>query len=547
MNRKTRREMLGWMAFGAAGAVLASCSTPTATPVPQPTAATGKTVVAEPTQASQATPAPAKPVTITLVESWFAVPQFSEVIEPIAKALSEKMQSEGLNITFRSLVLDDHANKYPTLYASGADFTMAFDAPWYKMIGLRDSGSLASIEDLIEQYGTKTKEHVTEKVYNFNFSADGHLYGIPAGGAYGSTKGVILREDLRVKYGAPEPNGNEGVASLEPFLKAIRDNEPDMIPLAITSGATGYSVGDLLLQQYHAWNPSETVGIVFPDILKDTKYADTETIQEWRDAAALCHEWWKQGLVNKEDLTGNTVTEGIGSTIFATGRAAAWLENEPDYKYYDFGKLLRSNLPDAEAKGYDLTGIRVGKGKALGALKQWNFIVFNAGAPREQLVAGIQFFNWLHGNQDNIDLWLFGIEGVNYKKEPNMRYSEIAGVDATRNYRRAPYVGGCSLQVMRLPLDLPKYAEDTFRHRGTESNWDFNPYEAWEPDTKVLEVELATLSGVAAEARYAIKTGQKPPEESIPFYTQTLDNAGRQNVKQKLQKQFDDWLAANKQ
>ena len=418
---------------------------------------------------------------------------------------------------------------------------MAFDAPWYKMISLRDNGSLAAIEGLIEQYGPNTKQHVGEKVYDFNFSPDHHLYGIPTGGAYGSTSGVVLREDLRAKYGAPEPDGNVGVSSMEPFLKAIKEHEPDMIPLALTY--TGWSLANRLWQQVHFWGGYP--GFIFPDILKDTKYVDFETIQEWRDNAKLCHEWWKQGLVNKEDV-GGTAGETIASTIFATGKTAAYLEAEPDFKYPEAGKMVKSNFPEAEAKGYDLTGIRVGKVKGLGALKQWNFVVFNAGAPQEQQVAGIQFFNWLHGSQDNMDIWLMGVDGKNYKKEPNMRFSEIPGVDATRNYRRMPYVGGCGLQVMRQPVDIPQYAMDTFIHRTVESNWVFNPYEAYEPNTKVLEVELAALQGVQAEAEYGITTGQKPPEESIPFYTKTLDGAGRQNVKQKLQKQFDDWLAANK-
>ena len=201
--------------------------------------------------------------------------------------------------------------KYPTLYATGVDFTMAFDAPWYKMTSLRDSGSLLPLEDLIDKYGPVTKQHVGEKVYYFNFGPDDHLYGIPAGGAYGSTIGVVLREDLRLKYGAPEPDGNVGIASLEPFLQAIHDNEPDMIPLAVTSGATDYSVGGLLLQTCHKWLASGSgacPGILIPDVLADTKYDDDETVQEWRDGASLCHDWWTKGLINKEDLTGNTVT-----------------------------------------------------------------------------------------------------------------------------------------------------------------------------------------------------------------------------------------------
>lgn len=76
------------------------------------------------------------------------------------------------------MILEDHGNKYSGAYALGADFTMAFDAPWNKMNTLRDQGALAPIEGLIDANGPKLKEAVTEKIYNANFT-NGHLNGSP--------------------------------------------------------------------------------------------------------------------------------------------------------------------------------------------------------------------------------------------------------------------------------------------------------------------------------------------------------------------------------
>jgi hypothetical protein len=101
-------------------------------------------------------------------------------------------------------------------------------------------------------------------------------------------------------------------------------------------------------------------------------------------------------------------------------------------------------------------------------------VYFRGNAPKEQQIAGIQFFNWLVGSQDNLDLWLMGIEGVNYKKEDNLRFSEIPGIDAARNYRRQWYVSGVSGRFQRQPVDLPKAASDALMFFSTESNCDFN-------------------------------------------------------------------------
>ena len=56
------------------------------------------------------------------------------------------MQSEGLE--YRNSIVDArrHEAKYTALYAAGSDFTLAFDAPWYKMNTLRDQGALLPLE-----------------------------------------------------------------------------------------------------------------------------------------------------------------------------------------------------------------------------------------------------------------------------------------------------------------------------------------------------------------------------------------------------------------
>ena len=167
MKKVTRRDMLKLVGLGTASIGLAACGTaapqaPQATEAPSATEATAATEAPAATEAAPtAAPAQGTPVKITMVESWFGVPQYKESIDPVTQAISQKMQSEGVNIELESMVLDDHANKYTVLYASGADFTMAFDAPWYKMTSLRDLCALAPIESLVEECGPNLKQEIT--------------------------------------------------------------------------------------------------------------------------------------------------------------------------------------------------------------------------------------------------------------------------------------------------------------------------------------------------------------------------------------------------
>src|SRR5438874_3497204 len=115
-SKMSRRTLLRLMGMTATGAVVAACA-PAAAPGQAPAAAGGA--------------APAKAlVEVSMVECWFGVPQIPEVMDAMAQVVSKRAQDSGLNVQFKSLVLDDHATKYPVLYASGEKFTVAFDAPW---------------------------------------------------------------------------------------------------------------------------------------------------------------------------------------------------------------------------------------------------------------------------------------------------------------------------------------------------------------------------------------------------------------------------------
>ena len=527
MQNFTRRDFLKFASVGTTALALAACAAPGAAP------AGGEAGAAAPG---------AEALLVTLVESWFGVPQFKESIDPITDALSKKMQEEGLNITLQSMILEDHNNKYPALYASGADFTMAFDAPWNKRNTLRDQGALAEIETLMDAHGPQLKEEVTEKIYNANFT-NGHLYGIPTAYYYGGTGGVMFREDLRQKYGAEMPTSAGGWPSLEAYLTAIQTNEPDLIPFV--------NVATQSLVSYHrqarrGWGGIgfNDTGVVIPDATADWQLVDEEDVESTIEAANLLRAWWEKGLINKTDLPFSGESQNSQIDYIYPGRGAACVENEPDYKWVDQTKQMKSSNPDAMLLGVDMLGARSGDVRLVGALKQWNFIVFNANAPVEKQQAGIEFFNWLAGSQDNMDLWLMGIDGVNYNKADNLRFTEVEGVDAARNYRRQWYVSGISGRFQRQPADLPPEAEEALAFFTTESNWDFNPYEQFEADTKALEVDAAKLGAVYLEASHGFTTGQLPTEEARAQMKKLLDDAGRQDYKAKLQAQLDEFIKA---
>ncbi|MDI7274401.1 MAG: DUF3502 domain-containing protein [Anaerolineae bacterium] len=545
MERLTRRRLLKLTAFGAGAAVLTACRPATPAPAPTaepaaPTKAPAATAVPEPT----AVPAPVQPVVVTLVESWFGVPQFQDVVDPVCKQVSAMMQDSGLNVEIRSMILEDHETKYPLLYSSGADFQCAFDAPWHRMPSLRSQGALLALDDLFAEHGQKVIEGVTQKIWDFN-KYEGVSYGIPIGYIYNECPGVVLRQDLLEKYGVQPPDPNVGWASVKPFLEAIRDNEPGMIPLA-TRAYKGDCMADFNQWQQTRTHPAgnENTGIVIPDLRKGQKWVNIEDIEAFKLGGQLLREFWEEHLVPEVPISSDT-SISPGRDYFFQGKAAAVVANGMGGGLYGDTKALQAVVPNGRAWAYDMQGYTTGKRRGIGALKQWNFIVFHGNTPREKQIAAVQFWNWLYSGQEQIDLWFFGIEGTNWIKTEPFGYKDPEGVDPARNYRKEWYVSGVQGRFRRVPADAPKEYLEHYEFLTNERNWDFTPYAAFELDIKPIETELASVNAAYDEAAYGWRTGTMPMEESTARFKQMMDAAGRPSLLEKCQQQIDAWIAAN--
>jgi putative aldouronate transport system substrate-binding protein len=560
-SKLSRRDMLRLMGLAGAG-VLAGCATPetiietvekTVEVEVEKIVEVEKTVEVEVEVETvvTATPSPDGPKLITYVESaGFGVPQYRETIAPIADALSEKMQSEGVNLELRVLLLDDPGTEYPLLYASGADFTFAFDAPWKNMNALRDQGYLRPLDDLIGDY-QNIVDSITPEVIEYNYML-GHLYGLPTGFyvASHSAGHVVYRQDLAEKYGMfPITSLDE----LELFLEEVKNNEPGMTPFAADPTFNAFYLGGpwdwYQPEQYpekYGYNPgSAMIGAGVEDVIREKfGYVDSEGEDSFRANAERARRWAEKGYTNKDML--QLLEVNAFDEYFNPGKAAAITYNEAILKSkLQIQPALQAYVPEGKAAGFDELQSRAGGSLAFANFRQWNFQVFNANSAVEDTRAGLEFFDWLLGDQDNMDLWLMGVDGVNYKKLDNMRYEDLPDVDGTINYRRRWYVAGVPGRFERVPADASDEFLDVLEYITNPEHHMPNPLELYEPNRKVVETELAQMDAASKEALLPIQAGQLDPAQGIAAYESALDAAGRQEVKVVFQEQLDTWMTEN--
>lgn len=557
MSQKiTRRRMLQVLGTGSALTALAACApaAPKATEAPKAEAPKAEATQAEApvaaTEAPKPTEAPATsaPKLITYVDSaGFGSPPYKEAQDPIAKALSEKMQQEGINLEYRIMLLDNPKEKYPVLYASGTPFTFAFDAPWYFMNSLRDQGHLRPLEPYLGKYPNIVKA-IGAPVIDFNYML-GHLYGLPTGFYVGGgVSGMVYRLDLAEKYGMKELKNMD---DFELFLAEVKKNEPDMIPFGaddtFNAAYHGACPWRTWLPTRHGYNPGGAMigGGVEEGLNNPPKYVGGETQPGFTIGFERAKDWYDKGWVNKNVL--QLKVEQTVEELFNPGKCAAIAYNEPAIKAEQtIQPGLQSFNAKAKAAGFSVVGDIEGGVVNFAMLKQWNFQVFNSHVPEEDTLAGLQFFDWMLASQDNIDIYLFGIDGVNYKKLPSMKYADIPGVDGTTNYRRRWYVAGVPGQFERVPENASENFTKTLAFITNLDNFVTNPLEKFEPDRKPKENELAQLTAANKEYSLPLMAGQIDLKEGVDKYVKALKDAKRDEVMAEFQTQLDKWVADNK-
>ncbi len=351
-KRITRRQMLYVLGAGTAATALAAC----APAAPKP-AAEAKPAEGEQPQPTEA-PAKAAPKVITYVDSaGFGSPPYKEAQDPIAKALSEKMQAEGINLEYRIMLLDNPKEKYPVLYASGTPFTFAFDAPWYFMNSLRDQGHLRPLEPYLDQYPNIVKA-IGKDIIDFNYML-GHLYGLPTGFYVGGgASGIVYRKDLWDKYGLPEPKNMD---DLEVFLAEVKKNEPDMIPFGADDTFNAAYHGACPWREWlptrNGYNPANAMigGGVEEALNNPPKYVGSETQPGFTIGYDRARDWYDKGWVNKNVL--QLKVEQTVEELFNPGKCAALAYNEAAMKAeLTIQPGLQSFVPDGKAAGFAVEG-----------------------------------------------------------------------------------------------------------------------------------------------------------------------------------------------
>lgn len=162
------------------------------------------------------------------------------IFDHINEILEEKINA---TINFKSLSMSDYATNYSLLLAGGEDIDLIYTSKWCFYADEAGKGAFIEItDDMINQYMPQTLESQAPASYEQG-KIDGKLYYMPCNKIGYGHPCVVIRGDLREKYGLDEL---KSLDDLYTYMAAVAADEDSGVAYAYNAAMHGKKLQDMI-------------------------------------------------------------------------------------------------------------------------------------------------------------------------------------------------------------------------------------------------------------------------------------------------------------
>ncbi|WP_136605141.1 ABC transporter substrate-binding protein [Paenibacillus dokdonensis] len=441
----------------------------------------------------------------------------------VQKAIEDKMKADGLalKLEFTYFPWDQYTNKLNLIAASGENYDLAWThVSWLSQIVSKHV--VSPLDEWLDKNGKELKDSIPSANWS-SASIDNKIYGIPTLVPTAENNNFFaIRGDLRKKYNLPEI---QTLSDFEKYLDTIKKNEPGMMPIA-NDGSRG-----LLREFGNVYLPVGDVGAgpgyvdpTDPE-LKVQNFYDSEI---FKNIVNTKRKWYQNGWMPKdaqeikdpESALNNGKLSAIWSNVLkTTERIDAFKKTLPQSELEDV--FLN---PDKPKYVFDAASNLLS--------------IFSTSKNPEGAIA---FVNWFRSNQDNYDLFSYGVKDVNYKMDGNA--ISVEGINEKQSYNQV-YWAWDDIRMKHFSKDVsPELVQKL-------QQWDESAVEAptlgFRFNADPVKAEMAQINAVEKEYVDAAYAGFSDYDQFFPKFQSKLKSAGIEKVIVEMQRQLDEFTAAKK-
>jgi putative aldouronate transport system substrate-binding protein len=501
----------------------------------------GETKSAEPSSSTNSTPAASEaapgseapklePYEVSIV--YFGTPERDV---PLVQEKLNEYFKDKINATVKltPFASSDYKTKTELMMNTGEKMDLVFTASWLSYFSNVNKGAFLELDDLLAKYGQGISEQLNP-IYLEAPRFKGKLYAVPTNKEITQGKAFMYRKDLVEKYNIPITEINTS-ADLEPWMKLMKEQEPDIYPNLVTGGgAGGDGVVYETLSNFRPIGPTPAKNAAFfydytkTDKVEVKSLTDPEIVAVNKEAFNVARDFYEKGYTNsdaatlKVDNLNSMRTEGklwYGSVTWKPG-ADIEMSNSTNNKYEFISHVIEEPIVTTDL--------------AAGSM----FAISRTSKDPER---AMMVLNYLHTDPYVVNLMVYGIEGTHFKKTGDNRIEQIP--DSGYGKSALFWVIGNQMNNYLLPGQPDDLYENwkKFNNEATRS-----PLLGFVFDNTNVKNEETQLTAVMTEYKGIFTGAIADPAKLVDERNKKLEAAGIEKVRAEIQKQIDEWQANNK-
>ena len=440
--------------------------------------------------------------------TWYAIgaePKDLQLVQEEAnKYLLDKINA---TINMKFIGYGDYTQKMGVTINSGENFDLAFTSSWAgDYLGNARKGGFLELNDYLETTGKDMKEAIDQRFWD-GATIDGKIYGVPNQKEISTAPMWVFTKEYIDKYNIPYQD-LKTLQDLEPWLKIIKENEPNVVPLYITKGFSAPQYFDQLV---------DPIGVEHGDDTLTIKNM-FETDQMKKDLETL-REYYKLGYINADSASAQDDKAVKRFITKGDGQPYAELLWSKDLKY----DVVATPIMDSYITNGSTTG---------------SMLAVSSNSKNKE--KAVEFLNLLNTDKYIRNLLNYGIEGTHYNK---IGEGQIEIIEENRkNYEVGYYTLG-NLFITDVLSNEPLTKWDEFKEFNNEAK--SSPALGFKFEPSAVSNEIAAVNNVLEEFKATLYSGSVDIDEYLGKLNNKLKEQGIDKVIAEMQKQIDEWKKTN--
>ena len=429
---------------------------------------------------------------------------FAQVEEKINRITKEKI---GVNVKFE-FVPSSYGSRVNAKIEAGEDIDLCFTGYLDSYEARVYDNKLVELDELLKET-PKLKKSVPEYLWD-GARVKGKIYAVPNEQITSVSTALVVSRDLADKYGY-DLSGIRSTYDIEPFLKLLKENEPNMYPIRVNWGLNGFgSIDD------NKFTEASIGGVM---IVNENGKISTELITESAEklkAAKTLSEWYKKGYIRRDVAIAMDSAEDL-----AAGKYGVWFETyKPGVEWQR--KLMTGN---------NVYAVQVSKPYLSTSAMQsaMTGISISSKYPKQSL----KLLELVNTEPEILNLLTYGIEGENYRKTADNV------VERTENvFSNSTWLFGNQFIV----YTERNHDEDIWeKTKQINESSEKSPLIGFSADTSNIKQEIIKCNETVSKYNVC-NNGTEDPDTYWADFDRELKQSGAEKIRRELEKQINKFL-----